>query len=1284
MKGRTQAIRLAVRVCLLTLAALSVLAAWAQVRSQAGAAPFVPAAFKASLVASSGGTTVTVGSLPTGVAVTATKAYVANSNSNSVSVVDLTASPPTATATIPVGRFPGAVALSPDGSTLYVTNSGANTVSIVSTTANVVIQTTTVGSRPTGIIWANNRVYVSNLLSASISILNPATGSVSGTIALPAGSNPTGLATNGAGTRLYVDDAHGNAVLVYDLTAPSPALLGSVGVGVKPAYLSVSGTVGYVANPGSNNVTVLNLAATPPTVLATATVGTADYGVAAVPSLNEVLVTNSGSNTLSVLNAATNTSVATYGLGHIPDAVAVTPDGSTAVVSNEGDNTLSVLHLNQPPTITAPGAQTVAGNQPSLANHLVFSTANSNLIAAADPDAGSNPVQVSLSVNHGTLTLSTTSGLAFSSGANGSAAMTFTGIVSNVNAALTGMSYTPASAYSGPDPLSITVNDQGSTGVGLAQSASAAVAITVTNPPPAVGAVNFSGAVGNTTFGVGTTPSQPSTHTSGSVLSNSSDADGDTLSAVAGTISTGAGGSVSMNSDGTFVYSPPAGFTGSDTFAFQVSDGTTTVTGTATVTVTNRVWYVNNAGSNGTGTSTSPFNNVGSAGTASADGDFIFVSGSATTYTGGITLKNSQTLVGQSFGLVVGGQTLVTAAGSNPKITNASGDAIGVGNNDTIEGITVTTPSGNAISGSPSTISIDSSVTITNPTGDGVHFTNGNGTLTINSPITTSAGGGHSVFVQGHAGTVNVGGALSDSGKGVDLVSNSATFTFSGGVQASTGSFNAFDASGGGTVSVSGSGNTLATTTGRALNFNGTTIGSGNLNFVSISAGTGGGSPSGPDRGISLLSTGTSGGLIVQGTGSPGGGGTIQHTTATGSATFGASNGAVYLSSTNNVQLNGMVISNNASNGIYGVSVDTFSISGSTLDANGTPNSAGDPQDSGIRMDGLSGTSSIVNTVVSHSSNHQAHITTNSGATLGLTVTGSTFGPRAANLNVNGLFVQNSGTTTLSASGNSFTGNFANGLDVRDDTGNMTVTVNNNTATNNTGVGILLEVAQTTSVGTYTFNVHDNTLTGQQGHALEVFSKGSVTMTGHIKSNTIGNPAVANSGSTAGDGIEVVATGSSTLTADVSNNTVSQIQNGYGINGSAQEGSATENLTLNTNTVNMIQATSKDGITVNSGVNAGDTATMCVNAVSNHSTAVGVPPGNGFPGFDSAGMSVIQNTPSSVFKIQGYTGSGTNDTAIQNLLIANNTLAGPAAGDQAVAQHNTGFTPFAGTCPTAP
>ncbi len=70
-----------------------------------------------------------------------------------------------------------------------------------------------------------------------------------------------------------------------------------------------------------------------------------------------------------------------------------------------------------------------------------------------------------------------------------------------------------------------------------------------------------------------------------SLIANDTDSDGDTLSVVSGTYTTDKGGTLILASDGSYTYTPPAGFTGEDTFEYTLSDGNLTDTGTLSITV---------------------------------------------------------------------------------------------------------------------------------------------------------------------------------------------------------------------------------------------------------------------------------------------------------------------------------------------------------------------------------------------------------------------------------------------------------------------------------------------------------------------------------------------------------------------------------------------------------------------------------------------------------------------------------------------------------------------------
>src|SRR5205085_1850964 len=78
--------------------------------------------------------------------------------------------------------------------------------------------------------------------------------------------------------------------------------------------------------------------------------------------------------------------------------------------------------------------------------------------------------------------------LTFTSGGNNQASFTVTGAQADLNAALNGMSYTPAAGYSGADSLSLLADDQGNSGVFGPLTDSKSVALTVQHKdlPPVV------------------------------------------------------------------------------------------------------------------------------------------------------------------------------------------------------------------------------------------------------------------------------------------------------------------------------------------------------------------------------------------------------------------------------------------------------------------------------------------------------------------------------------------------------------------------------------------------------------------------------------------------------------------------------------------------------------------------------------------------------------------------------------------------------------------------------
>jgi parallel beta-helix repeat protein len=113
-----------------------------------------------------------------------------------------------------------------------------------------------------------------------------------------------------------------------------------------------------------------------------------------------------------------------------------------------GITTPASFSLSNRPTITVPAAQAAYQNVDQPISGIVIG------------DAPSATLTVTLSVNHGTLTLGTTTGLTTVTG-NGTGSVTLTGATADLNAALASLAYRASHNYSGGDTLSLTATDSG-------------------------------------------------------------------------------------------------------------------------------------------------------------------------------------------------------------------------------------------------------------------------------------------------------------------------------------------------------------------------------------------------------------------------------------------------------------------------------------------------------------------------------------------------------------------------------------------------------------------------------------------------------------------------------------------------------------------------------------------------------------------------------------------------------------------------------------------------------
>lgn len=191
-------------------------------------------------------------------------------------------------------------------------------------------------------------------------------------------------------------------------------------------------------------------------------------------------------------------------------------------------------------------------------------------------------------------------------------------------------------------------------------------------------AVGVRPSAGNDTYSptlVGNVPVNTATSTQFKISANDA---GDALThAITGETN----GTATINADKTFTFRPTAGFNGAASFTYTVTNGFgTSAAATVSLTVGTPIWFINAAAGAGDGRFDAPFNAVASlaainngAGNNPATGDSIFLYSG--TYTGPLTLLNSQRLIGQgatSSLSSIAGVTWPADSGAEPSMGGAA------------------------------------------------------------------------------------------------------------------------------------------------------------------------------------------------------------------------------------------------------------------------------------------------------------------------------------------------------------------------------------------------------------------------------------------------------------------------------------------------------------------------------------------------------------------------------------------------------------------------------------
>jgi YVTN family beta-propeller protein len=268
-------------------------------------------------------------------------AYVANSESDNVSVIGTATN--SVSATVPVGDGPVGVTITPDGALAYVANTNSHNVSVIDAASNTVTATIIVGRNPSDVAITPDGafVYVTNTISGNVSVIDTASNTVAATVAV--GDRPHSVAITPDGAFAYVTNSSSGNLSVIDTSTNTITTTVTVGIGPNGIAITPNGTFAYIANLYSDNVSVVDIAAN--TVIATVRVGDGPFGIAITPDGAAAFVTNWYHHSVSVIDTTSYAVTATVATELTPFNVAFTPDGALAYITNFDSNNVSVIDI---------------------------------------------------------------------------------------------------------------------------------------------------------------------------------------------------------------------------------------------------------------------------------------------------------------------------------------------------------------------------------------------------------------------------------------------------------------------------------------------------------------------------------------------------------------------------------------------------------------------------------------------------------------------------------------------------------------------------------------------------------------------------------------------------------------------------------------------------------------------------------------------------------------------------------------------------------------------------
>jgi YVTN family beta-propeller protein len=290
--------------------------------------------------------TITVGAVPAqaGVNQTTNRIYVANLNSNNVSVIDGGSN--TVVSTVVVGNSPSDIGINSTTNMIYVPNSSGNTVSVIDGNTDTVVATVPGMSSPLrlAVDSVTNQIFVSNFNTNNVAVIDGATNTVIATVQV--GSGPTGVRVNSTANLIYVANLSSGTISVIDGNSNTVTDTFTLPQGASPGNIGWDPITNRLFVTDGFNKVVYVVDASTGSLLKTITGGKVPFksptNVAMFQPGKSVLISDLSLNAVVQVNESTYAVSAGLKGGNGPAGIAVNRKTGNIYVTETGNGTVNV------------------------------------------------------------------------------------------------------------------------------------------------------------------------------------------------------------------------------------------------------------------------------------------------------------------------------------------------------------------------------------------------------------------------------------------------------------------------------------------------------------------------------------------------------------------------------------------------------------------------------------------------------------------------------------------------------------------------------------------------------------------------------------------------------------------------------------------------------------------------------------------------------------------------------------------------------------------------------